>query len=359
MKWEWEIVILVSKLFAGGIINLVVDGAKILPREAVEPLTKTGQWKTVKIVKSKVPAQEELKKAQELGKELFGKIGPDGHEKLMHFLKESLNAWKESLNAFKPLADTGKYPGKKEIDGCLDLLARLLEIHDSSEFISAFNKRREDLEDASDDLNNLIDFYKHQKPTWESLLDAIDRFKPNRSDIEKNPDAMKRLRRMDEIINAASPYSMINEINNLISSVKAVNDALIEENRKSTIEIIDNKIDQIKAVLNAKKAGDELRNRALYPIQNTKKNVLSYTSIPGINYQIKEAQEQFNDAVELIEKETEEKEPGDRKKIQDINPAYYVSKPYIETAEEIDEFLDKLRKELLTAIKNDKRIKIL
>lgn len=356
---EWEIVILVSKLFAGGIINLVVDGAKILPREAVDSLTKTGQWKTVKIVKSKVPAQEDLKKAQELGKELFGKIGPDGHEKLMQFLKESLNAWKESLNTFKPLADTGKYPGKKEIDGCLVLLARLLEIHDSSEFISAFNKRKEDLENASDDLNNLIDFYKHQKPTWESLLDAIDLFKPNMSDIEKNPDAMKRLRRMDKIINATSPYSMINEVNNLISSVKAVNDALIEKNRKFTIEIIDKKIDQIKAVLNGKKAGDELKNKALYPIQNTKKNVLSDTSIPGINYQIKEAEEQFNDAVELIEKETEEKEPGDRKKIQDINPAYYVSKPYIETAEEIDEFLDKLRKELLTAIKNDKRIKIL
>jgi len=40
----------------------------------------------------------------------------------------------------------------------------------------------------------------------------------------------------------------------------------------------------------------------------------------------------FNDAVELIEKET---------------------------AEEVDEFLDKLPKEILTAIKNDKRVKIL
>ena len=248
---------------------------------------------------------------------------------------------------------------KKEIDECLVLFNSLLEIHDSSEFISAFNKRREDLEDASDDLNNLIDFYTHQKTPWASLLDAIDLFKPNRSDIEKNPDALKSLRRMDEIINAPSPYSMIKEVNNLISSVKAVNDVLIEENRKSTIEIIDKKIDQIKAVLNAKKSGDELRNKALYPIQNTKKNVLSYTSIPGINYQIKEAQEQFNDAVELIEKETEEKEPGTRKKIKDINPAYYVSRPYIETAEEVDEFISKLKEELLTAINNDKRIKIL
>ena len=356
---EWEIVILVSKLFAGGIINPVVNGAKILPREAVESLTKTGQWKTVKIVKSKVPTHQELKKAQELGKELFGKIGPDSHEKLMQFLKESLSGWKESLNAFKPLADTGKYPGKKEIDECLVLLASLLEIHDSSEFISAFNKRREDIEDTSDDLNNLIDFYTHQKPTWESLLAAIDLFKPNRPDIEKNPDALKSLCRMDKIINAPGPYSMIKEVNNLISGVKAVNDALIEENKKSTIEIIDKKIDQIKAVLNTKKSGDELKNKALYPIQNTKKNVLSYTSIPGINYQIKEAQEQVNDAVELIEKETGEKKPEDRKKIKDINPAYYVSRPYIETAQEVDEFISKLKEELLTAINNDKRIKII
>jgi hypothetical protein len=60
-----------------GNISLVVDGTKLKPKDAIAPLTKTPQWKNVKISKKIVHPKQKLEKAKSLGKELFGSIAPD------------------------------------------------------------------------------------------------------------------------------------------------------------------------------------------------------------------------------------------------------------------------------------------
>ncbi len=74
---ELEIVLLIARLFVGGKIHLLVDSAKVKPKEAIDPLTKSAQWKNVKISKRKILEKLELEKARNLGKELFSSIGPD------------------------------------------------------------------------------------------------------------------------------------------------------------------------------------------------------------------------------------------------------------------------------------------
>jgi len=100
-----------------GEIHLILDGAKILPKEAIEPLNKTTQWKSIKLLKRKTPGLEDLKAAKKLGQDLFGSLGPEGTDALSQFLRQNLTGWRKDLTSFKPLADTGNYPGKAEIQG--------------------------------------------------------------------------------------------------------------------------------------------------------------------------------------------------------------------------------------------------
>ena len=94
---EWEIVIRVAKLFMAGIISLVVNAEKIDPKAAIDPLTKTPRWKTVKIIKRKITGKADLQRAQDIGKDLFGIIGPDTQDELVGFLKDGLKNWKKDL----------------------------------------------------------------------------------------------------------------------------------------------------------------------------------------------------------------------------------------------------------------------
>ena len=94
-----------------------------------------------------------------MGKELFSEMGPDGEDALFAFLQGKLRGWQTNLNSFKPLADTGNYPGKDEInDGlasCRKLLGTATTATSSSNSSMA---SKDDLLDYADQFQELEHF---------------------------------------------------------------------------------------------------------------------------------------------------------------------------------------------------------
>jgi len=358
---EFQTIVLVAKLFMTGNISLVMDSAKLRPKDASAILSKTHQWKNIKIIKRKMPSEADIKKAQTLGKELFGNLAPDGQDKLSQYILDGLGEWVKSLESFKPLADTGNYPGKKEIDTCLNTISKVLAIHDSYELIKAFNDNKTNLEEVSDDLHDLKDFYNNQRQTWDKLRDAMNKFKPNRTALEKNPDAGKALQRMTQILRAPNPYTMLKEANVLISSVQGVNDALIKEQWELAVKEVDEKISGISAQLAENNAKDEVKQSILKPLQEIKKKIQTECSIPHIIYIVKEAQEMYDDTLEKIAdifKPATTKPDQPKKQVKTIKPACLKQKAFFDTEDDVEMYIRKLRNELMEAIKNCMRVRI-
>jgi len=357
---EWEVVLLIARLFMGGEINLdSTDKGRLDPQKAIDPLTKTGQWKTVKIHKRKIIGEKDLKEARELGQTLFGSIGGEKQDELAAFLKERLGKWQESLGQWKPLADTGHYPGQKEIDEGMVFLKALLSINDPYEFIKEFNKRQKDLTDTSHDFHALKDFYTNQKSTWETLRKSLDKYKPNASIIGKYPEASAAWNRMNQITEAPAPYGMLHEVSGLISKVSAINEQVVQEKRESATQEVDRLIENLKAELEAKNADSDLRNKCLYPLQETKKQIQVDDSVPQISYRMEEAKEQFEEALSHIEaafKTKDERKPVPKVRI--IKPSAYASKTYLETKQDVEEYVSKVRDELMDAVQKGLRIRI-
>jgi len=356
---EFQTIVLVAKIFMAGNINLVTEGAKITPKEAVAPLTKVRQWKTIKIVKRKIPSEADIKKAQALGKELFSSIPPDGLDNLSQFLRKGLKDWVNTLQKFKPLADTGNYPGKKEIDACLSTSAKILTIHDSYELIKAFNERKVDLEEANDDLSELKDFYSNQRQTWETLQEAMARFKVNLTALEKKPDANQALKKMMQIQNAPSPYGMLKDVNSLVATVQTVNKVLITENRETAIKEVEDKINSISSLLDQHKAKGEMGNQMLFPLQGIKKKIQTEFSIPQITYFVKEAQLKYEEEWDEIEEKFKPvSDEGDKKKQVTIKISKFKEKPYLDSENDVETFITKLKDRLMQAVKNNMKVKI-
>ena len=139
-----------------------------------------------------------------------------------------------------------------------------------------------------------------------------------------------------------------------------MNDVLVESRREYAIQEIDNFIGQISEALEGYKAVPELRNRALKPIQDIKKLLQQEQNIPGMFYQRNMAKEQLETAIELIENEAGKKPKAGTapKPVKFIKPAAIATKNYIETEEDIEEFLKALKQELLEALKTNGRIRI-
>ena len=376
---EWETILLLSRVLVFGEINLIMDSSTLQRERVFEAVRSTNKWRRIQIVQRKTVDTATLQKARSLGKDVFGEMGGDGEDALYKFLTKRLVGWKESLGQCKPLAETGDYPGLSEIKDGLKLIEKLLYENESYEFIKGFNAQKNDLLDLSDNIHDIEHFYQKQKPTWEKLRTAYQEFQPNRKALDKDSGAATALSRMETILKSAEPYNMIKESEALIQKVRVVNSAEIEERRSRAFKIIDGRIDEIKKDLESVKTDSHLSNSCLLPIQNIRKDVEKQTSIAHIFQAQREAEEAFENAISKIEEAAKVEPPkpvnppvgvgGNKpspvvtpkpvfKKRCVIDARKLVGKTYMETDQDVENFLGTLRTKLKQAISNNEKIEI-
>ena len=356
---EKEVIVLVARMFRAGEIDLIMEGGKTEPKEMVKPLTESRHWKNIKVYLRKKVADKELKQARSIGQELFGQIGPEGQEQLVKFLKSGLSSWKQKLDSYKPMANTGNYPGKADIDRILSELNNLLNIQDSYEFISSLNQSQNQLQDSSEDIQELEDFYTNQIHTWEELRQAMDRFRPNRNILEQYEEASRAMKKMQGILEAERPYSQLKDVRKYISQVEQINDSVLEDEKSAAISEAEQTISYLKQILDQNQADNDLRNKALHPLQEIKQKIEQETSIPDIHYFLSQLPDLYAQSQDLIPDKDSEDEHNPPKKTKQVKLSKLSTKPVLETEEDVNTYVDKVRNELLEEIKQDQKVRIL
>ena len=324
---------LINDLFNDNKIHFIIDGKEIMPEnikvllsESVRTQSKFMQiretlsilkthfsefarWKYVEIIKPEVVEESVLLRAQHLGKKLFKDIGPVSQNSMFRNLRRHLHIWRGNLEEFQKVAGTGGYPGTNEIQKGLDLSNKLLNVHDPCELIKTFLDNEDWLCKASCDFVILENFYKNHVYIWNELIQAVAAFEPNRMLLEKDPDVNKALETLCKILKNPKPYSVIKKIMGLISTVKAANDPIIEEQTASAkalaVERIEKKIDKIVKVLDEKNANSDTRNKALFPLQTSKKKINRASNFQNITDYLENAIDQFDNAMEMLKNKDE------------------------------------------------------
>ena len=383
-KPEWEIVLLIARLFMAGEIKLVSDNSDLEPVSAVDALTKSVRFKQVSILKRKTADAVQLKRARELHKDLFAKLGRDDEDGLVADFRESLTQWQSKLKEFSHLSTTKHHPGKAVIEQNVLSISKQLAIRDSFEFVEAILANKDKWLDAADDIHDLISFYTTQIATWRRMLDALQRFEPNRPALIKEVAAATALQQLEAIRDNPMPYQQINQIETLIQSVDAVNVKLVDAKREHALLLLEKKIAEVGGALDQAHAQPELRNRALSSLQKIKLDIAVQSSIPQIHYLQDQSGSALDGAMDMIAAALSAvpkaqplavKSPGDNATVinvgsapitQTVTPkparviraADYSSKSYLETEDEVDDYLGKLKAELLAAIRAGQRARI-
>lgn len=371
-KPDWEIVLLVARLFMAGEIKLMFEGDDLDPKGAADPLTKSVRFKQVSILKKKVPDAAALKRARDLYKELFSKLAREDTDGLVADLREALVSWQANLNNIFHLASSKHHPGKSAIDAALALIAKQLAIRDAFEFVEAMLAARNDWLDASDDVHDVVSFYKTQLPTWSKMLDALADFAENRDVLQKKPTVAAALADLEAIRDNPAPYGKIPRIETLIKTVESANEAAGEAEREQALNSVDAQIAEVIKSLDQAQASADLRNKALHLLQELKSKLAEVSSIPKIRYLKEQAGNLLDDAMAVIEATTAKPAPQpEAGKPPQPTPAAPKVKPskvikaadlsptiYLETAADVDSYVTKLKNELLAVINAGQRARI-
>ena len=378
-KPEWEVVLLIARLYMAGEIKLIADNSDIEPSGAIEPLTKSVRFKQVSILKRKSADAVQIKRARELHKDLFSEIGKDDEDGLVaDFRTNLLQEWQLELEKFAHVASTKHHPGKETIDQALTKIKKQLAIRDPFEFIEVLLAAKDEWLDAADDIHDLINFYKTQIATWRRMLDSLTEFADNQETLLKDTQAAAALRDLEAIRDNPAPYGQVSRIDTLIGAVSGVNDRIAGEEREAALLSIDQRISEVQKTLDEVHADASLRNKALQPLQQIKATVAALSSIPKIRYLKEQAGNMLDsamDAISLASKPTTTvaNAPGGTatvfttgnvtpvvaaKPTKVIRAADVAVQSYLETESDVDEYLARLKKQILTEINAGGKVRV-
>lgn len=369
-----EVLLLLARLLVLGEVSLMMDGALLSLDKVYEAITAPVKRRKIVVIKRQTSDPKSIQNARALGKELFHEMGPDGEDPLFGFLQIKFKGWQSALASYQPLAATGNYPGQHEIEGALAPVKKLLACDASFQFIEQFNSQKTELLDLIDNYRDLEHFYEHQKPTWEKLRKAFDKFQLNRLELERDAQAGPALARMHGILAAPSPYGLIKDAEGLISAVNIVNLALVTNRRQQATAKIDEHILVLSKDIQTARADGALSTACLKPLELLGGRVRIDESLAHITQAEAEALKEFDSAIGQIEEFVHSAAakavdrgavgpPPTLKPKRVIQPANLVGSPgletqYLETQADVDRFLDRLRSELEKAVNAGHRIEI-
>lgn len=385
--WGWrpelETVLLIARLFMAGEIKLVMEGSDLDPKSAAEPLTKAARFKQVSILKRKTADAGTRAKARDLHREIFSLQPPDDEDGLVAAFRDNLGQRKTELERAKLKAEQKHYPGAAEVAKVLQAIDRQLAIRDPFEFLNAMLSARDDWLGLAEDTHDVLSFYKTQAPVWARMLDGLVSFADNREALVKDTASAQPLADLEAIRANARPYSQVNRIEGLLSAVEKVNEALASERREKALLSIDAKIREATQALDDAQAEPAVRNAALRPLQELKAQLAGLVSIPRIMFLQQRAGELLDEAMDKIAaavaaaakaraavKPAPAPTPGGAptpppppappaaKPIRVVRTADLNAKTYLETEQDVDDYVAKLRAELMAAIAAGHRARI-
>ena len=176
---------------------------------------------------------------------------------------------------------------------------------------------------------------------------------------------------MQEILAAPSPYGLIKEADGLIAKVEAVNAALVCQRRTEALAKIDEQIAEVSQALAAIPGDAALKAACLRPLETLRGQVETQASLAHIAQAGQEALALADVALTQIEAAqaaaaakpmattpTTLPPAPPVKPRRIVKPAELVASPYLETIEDVNVFLDQLRRQLEAAIASGQRIQI-
>ena len=367
---SYETILLVSRLLVIGEIHLMRAASRIPLDRAYDELSTTSKWRQITILQRKITDPAELQKARKLGQDLFGAMGPDNEEDLCTHLQQHLKSWSDSLVQFKPFADTGNYPGKSVIDSNVPMLTQVLAEADAFKFLQGFLNRKDDLLDLSDSFHDLRNFFSQQRPLWDELRKAMERFQLNDLELQRNSDAVAAMQRMHQILQSASPYKIISEVRGLIDKVETINSEIVSARRVTALEIVEAQRNQALAEIESAGNSDSVIREVEARYKVLAETCAKQNSVAHLDQAAAEAARIFDSTVADIEQSAALPPTGDspvthaKPNSQRPKPRHLVQvssllkKPFLESPEDVEEFLTKLRTELTNTLARGERIQI-
>ena len=392
-----EVMLQLAHLVLQGKAALSTPNGDLPLKRSYEQFTSVRSHSQLRIRRVRQHSEQQVVKAAKLAKELFQKNFDSSEKMLAGQLITALENWQQLLRDFEYKAKSGPCPGSDVCATGVRLVAELLEQRTNSfNLLETLQKNSHELQDFAEDFEEVEEFFTRQFETWHQLRRALtEQFKSNRHALEQDANAQAALNALEGIYQDPRPYARLREVGGLVDQLRVINQQLLDAKRAEVLIAI-NEL-QTGVELELAELPAERKNQALRPFVVLKERLAATHSLHemvSLQQEAADAEDNaialINDYIRLLEEQSKSKvapsptttqtagqinesvpaagpapapaaQPKPKPKpIEIVSPTdlFDVAGAFIESEQDIEHYLAKLRARLQQAVGQGKRVRI-
>ena len=372
---EIDIAAVVALLINQQKVTIKYGGATIQPTDPKLPdmLRKKSEVGKTSISKRQVVTAIKMKAVKDLLREYFDVMDvPDDEDSLVAFLVKKFEEQKARYEALEQKYSSGrKYPDRGKVSDAIRLMTDILsQRKDNIALIDRVLKQEDKLFDTKEDLQDVETFFKNQVQIFDAAAQMEEDLRNELDYLSHEPEANAALNKIRLVVavQGGFSYKKIPELNGLMATVREGHDRLLEFKREELNDVI---VQCMGAIHQASKGDFKARyliDKADTYFSQQKEKVRSYQSLALLDGLIPPMLQYKDSMVGKIETALEPPKPVEppkppvsnggtvppapKKIIRPYNRSIIFPAKRLETTEDVDTYVEQMRKQLMKLLEN-------
>lgn len=367
---EVDIAALMARLIVSQKIEIRYGGAVVGKddKNLVRYLRVKSEIDKASVSRRIAPSEEDMRKAVKFLRDWLGQMSiAEDEDGLVTFVKDTLNTRLGRYETLLMEYNHDRYPQKEVVMGARDLMRDILsQKNDNVALLKRLLVRQDDLLDSADDMEEIETFFKSQRTIFDAARTLQRGLQDERDYFAAEPNTNGKIGEISAILAMPKPYARIKDLSDLMQGVKAAYSVLLEQKKEEVRGIITLCMGDVHTLAGiGGRAGDEAKKSDDRFVEYKHKvaDAASLTVLDAMITQLQNYKDQVCKRIEsmLHEDSTPHEASGEKPKPQkiaqirryDVFPVKRLS-----SREDVDGYLDGIRKKLYNALEANDGIQI-
>lgn len=364
---EVDIAALIARLIVAQKIEIRYGGAIVGKddKNLVNYLRKRTEIEKVSVSRRVGPSEDLMRKVKNFFRQWLGQMAiPEDEDGLVNFVKDILEP---KLLHYEKLLDEynlDRYPQKEVVNAARDLFNDVLsQKRDNIALLTRLTVKQDEIMNCSEDMEDIETFFKSQREIFDAARKMQRELENEHDYFLGDTTAKTKIEELSSILSLVKPYAKIKDLTDLMQNIKSVYGVLLSNKKKQVEEIINQHALDVHSI--------EIKNdKILVEIENAdqrfaeyKQRVSSMTSLTTLDALITQLNN-FKDQVTLrIETTLHLINEGTGQsttpqKIIQIRRSEAFPVKRLATKQEVDEYVESVRKRLYESLEANDEVQI-